>query len=123
MSANVVPFQRGDGDDPHRPMPAAKRAKARTRFPEGWAYGEPEKAAARKAGMPTLRVLNHQWEKFADHHMAKGSLMLSWPAAWRTWCHNYAERSGTAPQPRRSNSAPISGLAKLTGLFDEDGSA
>ena len=25
---------------------------------------------------------------FVDHHLAKGSLMADWEAAWRTWCRN-----------------------------------
>lgn len=27
-------------------------------------------------------------EKFVDHHLATGKVMLSWTAAWRTWMRN-----------------------------------
>lgn len=27
-------------------------------------------------------------EEFRDHHLAVGTLMLDWAAAWRTWCRN-----------------------------------
>jgi hypothetical protein len=32
-----------------------------------------------------------EFGKFKDHHMAKGSLMLNWDAAWRTWIRNSIE--------------------------------
>ena len=28
------------------------------------------------------------FDHFCDHHRAKGSTMLDWTAAWRTWCRN-----------------------------------
>ena len=35
------------------------------------------------------------WElgKFRDYHASKGSAMVDWDAAWRTWCRNSAEFS------------------------------
>jgi len=29
-----------------------------------------------------------EWNKFKDHHQAKGSRFVSWDAAWRTWLRN-----------------------------------
>lgn len=37
-----------------------------------------------------------EWQKFRDHHLAKGSLMADWSAAWRTWLRNMQRYN---PQP------------------------
>lgn len=67
------------------------QAKKRTAFPQDWTPGEAERAAADRAGM-NESARRQEWEQFRNHHIAKGSLMLDWAAAWRTWCGNY--RSG-----------------------------
>lgn len=41
-------------------------------------------AKASAAGIDLKREL----ERFKDHHAAKGSAMLDWQAAWRTWVGN-----------------------------------
>lgn len=38
-----------------------------------------------------------EWNKFKDHHRAKGSRFVDWDAAWRTWIRHaveFAERRG-----------------------------
>jgi hypothetical protein len=47
-----------------------------------------------------------EWPKFRDHHIAKGSLMADWSAAWRTWCANAKQFGRAAP-----NSMPALSLA------------
>jgi len=34
------------------------------------------------------RDVENQWDKFVSHHTAKGSLMINWDAAWKTWYCN-----------------------------------
>lgn len=44
-------------------------------------------------------------EKFRDYHLARGSAMKDWGAAWRTWCRNavtYRQRDGTKAKPGES---------------------
>ena len=35
-----------------------------------------------------------EWQKFRDHHVAMGSVMADWSAAWRTWLGNLAVFKG-----------------------------
>lgn len=42
--------------------------------------------------------LSLETRQFIDHHQAKGSLMLDWRAAWRTWITNAAKWSKPARQ-------------------------
>lgn len=55
--------------------------------------------AAESVGM-TPAVFRSEWQRFRDHHRAKGSVMADWDAAWRTWCANWTRFNGKPePQP------------------------
>ena len=43
-------------------------------------------------------------QRFRDYHMAKGSLMKDWAAAWRTWCGNAQRFAGNGRQTRPPDS-------------------
>lgn len=84
------PAREGEqGEDQERTSSATASPKAkRSSFPEQWTPGEAEREAATNAGMaPEHR--REQWDQFHDHHAAKGSMMVDWAAAWRTWCRNW----------------------------------
>jgi hypothetical protein len=68
-------------EDIEEPRKAAKRRGA---FPHDFQPNEAGLAAAQKAGVNVAREL----EAFRDHHVAKGSVMADWQAAWRTWVGN-----------------------------------
>lgn len=60
----------------------AKKAKPRSSLPDGF---EPNEAGQLSAqGLAVAAEL----AAFRNHHLAKGSLMADWQAAWRTWCGN-----------------------------------
>ena len=59
-------------------------AKRRTRLPADFYPDETGIAAIQKTGL-SLAV---ELEKFKNHHTGKGSVMLDWQAAWRTWAGN-----------------------------------
>lgn len=63
------------------PVLAAKR---RTQLPEGFLPNELGRAKAGEKGLSVETEL----AKFSDYHRAKGSVMLDWQAAWRTWIGN-----------------------------------
>lgn len=63
------------------------RKPRRSRFPNGAALGEEGLDYARSKGLSDTEA-HRQFERFADHHKAKGSLMADWSAAWRTWITN-----------------------------------
>ena len=62
----------------------------RTRIDEEWQPDTAGREFAEQRGVPESEV-----GAFVDHHLSRGNLMASWPAAWRTWCRN-AVRFGTA---------------------------
>lgn len=47
---------------------------------------------------------NLESEKFRDHHLANGSVMADWPAAWRTWYRNAVKFNRREQSNGRSNS-------------------
>ena len=58
-------------------------------------------------------------ERFRDYHLARGSLMRDWSAAWRAWCSNdrkFRERRGSAGTGRKQP-----GESKLGWLADHFG--
>jgi hypothetical protein len=81
-----------------------QRSKPRTGIPSTWNPDPAGVAYAEKAGMNRL-IIDREAGKFRNHHMAKGSLMADWNAAWRTWCDKAIEFS-TGP---RYSAAPLNG--------------
>lgn len=61
--------------------PAAKRA---TPFFEGFSLDAEMIAFANERGVDP----QEEFDKFRDHHKAKGSVFKDWPAAFRTWVRN-----------------------------------
>lgn len=60
---------------------------------------------AQRTGLPSPDV-DVEAERFRNHHLAKGSTMADWHAAWRTWCGNactFAERRG---RPNGASAGP-----------------
>ena len=58
--------------------------RRRQQLPEGFTPNEAGISAAQKKGISVPQEL----EKFRNYHQAKGSVMLDWQAAWRTWVGN-----------------------------------
>jgi hypothetical protein len=80
-----------------------KRTANRTQIKQNWTPGPDEADFAEKAGIDW----NKEAPKFIDYHLAHGSLMASWPAAWRTWIRNAAAWMAKA-QPVRSDLVSLS---------------
>lgn len=64
-------------------IPINGRARARQIEPEAQPTPN-DRAAASKTGLSEADF-GEVWSHFRDHHISKGSLMLDWAAAWRTW--------------------------------------
>lgn len=62
--------------------PARKTSRA-TGFPEGFALTDERRRYA-EGKVPGIDA-QAEFERFRDHHVAKGNTMKSWDAAWRTW--------------------------------------
>ena len=66
---------------------AVRKVKARTSLASDAQPNEADRASALAAGLYNGHF-REQWQRFRDHHLAKGSLMADWSAAWRTWLGN-----------------------------------
>lgn len=88
--------------------PKPKRAKPRTSMAEDRQPDERDRVAATEAGL-TDEQFRAEWRSFRNHHIAKGSLMADWSAAWRTWLGNYGKfnqpRDGPSGLSRQRGSA------------------
>lgn len=74
---------------------SGKVAAKRSQITEGWTPGPREREFAEGLGVDH----ETQAEAFRDFHLARGSLMADWSAAWRTWCRNEV-KFGRAPGQR-----------------------
>lgn len=75
----------------HPPIVVVESKKARQcRLPESFTPNEAGVAAA--DGLS----LGVELEQFKNYHEAKGTLMIDWQAAWRTWCGNARKFSKSA---------------------------
>jgi hypothetical protein len=61
-------------------------------LPKSFQLDDDLKRFAADKGYSTLET-NLMFEKFCNHHTAKGSTFKSWPAAWRTWVGNQTQWS------------------------------
>lgn len=66
------------------------RKKPATRAPDSFEITEPMWAWAQEQGVVHERI-ETETAKFLDHHKAKGSAFIDWPAAWRKWMRNVVE--------------------------------
>jgi hypothetical protein len=62
-------------------------------------------------------IFRREWRKFRDHHIAKGSLMADWRAAWRTWVGNIDQFARAGPPTTRNGKPSIQDVARR--LCDE----
>lgn len=77
--------------------PIGDRKRPATRMPP-----EPEVDAwLAKLSIPP-RASSVESAKFVDYHLARGSVMADWAAAWRTWTRNSVEFAQRAPARGRS---------------------
>ena len=66
------------------------KSSNRTRIGEDWQPSDVDRAFASGLGLDAERI-ERVAEHFKDWHLSHGSLMASWPAAWRLWCRNEAK--------------------------------
>lgn len=96
----------------------AKRAKPRTSISADRQPDDRDRDAANEAGL-TLEQFRTEWRNFRNHHIAKGSQMADWSAAWRTWLGNHQKfnksREGPTGLSRERGS-----LASLFGIIGKE---
>ena len=84
----------------------SESAKRATRLPEDADLTDAHVQAAASIGLDRATA-SAEWPQFKDHHRSRGSTMVDWLAAWRTWCRNSlkfaARKNGAYAAPTRTN--------------------
>jgi hypothetical protein len=86
------------------PAPTALRApknKPRSQLPDRWEPSEAGRALAAEKRLDLPETV----ARFRDYHVAKGTLMANWDAAWGTWCRSpyNAPAAGTGPPGHKTH--------------------
>lgn len=92
----TVPLSKKDLDR----SPTSRVTRKRTSLPDGFLLSEKMLAHARSKGLDPPRI-TREFDRFRDHHRAKGSLFVDWEAAWRYWVGNaleYSRKNGSGGQ-------------------------
>ena len=84
-------------------FPKIKTARRKARRPIASDEQPNEQDCAVAAHLPR-ETFRREWQQFRDHHIAKGSLMADWQAAWRTWVGNIGLFSRGPPTQDRKPS-------------------
>lgn len=90
--------------------PPPPKPRIRTQLNPALALTEKGRAFARERGFDD-READSLFQRFRDHHLAKGSTMVDWGAAWRTWVNNEVKFNGAG----RRETAAASGGARPAG--------
>lgn len=85
--------------------PKVKSESRAKRLPEDWILTPAHIEAAGKKGLDAARAAVEA-EKFCDYHRAKGTRMLDWMAAWRTWLGNAVTFDARRSPVVRNGSGP-----------------
>jgi len=92
--------EEGNGEAPVSPAIPPKPPKRATQLPDDFTPNETGVQYAQTRQV----ALTPELEAFRNWHVAKGTTMKDWQAAWRTWCDKAVEfgRAGQAPNARAS---------------------
>jgi hypothetical protein len=117
------PLDVGQGGAKKREPPAAalhappkrgrKPAACRTQIPADWMPDAELIAWVRDRWAANDRQIGKEAEKFRAHHTGKGSLMVDWVAAWRTWWLSGFHRIPERPQATSTTDTPNTKAAEL----------
>jgi len=73
-----------------------RTVKKKTPLPDDFSVNDRMVVLAKENGWPSPAS---EIEAFKDHHIAHGSMMADWDAAFRTWLRNCKKWAKTAPTP------------------------
>jgi hypothetical protein len=96
--------------------PKIKTARRKARRPIASDEQPTDQDCAVAAHLPR-ETFRREWQKFRDHHIAKGSLMADWRASWRTWVANIEQFARAGPPSTRNGKPSIQDVARR--LCDE----
>lgn len=90
---------------------AAKPAKRKSQLPDDFFPDETGVNKATEAGI----LVDQELERFRDFHKGRGSTMLDWQAAWRTWVGNAVKFAARSPPKSDRVSDRASKVAEFIG--------
>lgn len=73
-----------------RGPPKPRKSAAKTPLPEDFTPTEPRRRYAADHGFGELETMR-MFDRFKNHHTAKGSRFADWDAAWRNWVGNQVD--------------------------------
>jgi hypothetical protein len=89
-----------EASPPSRPRPAPERRKHR--LPMGWVAKPLVGVTAEIVQRWEVGRLERVLDSFENYHRGKGTVMIDWDAAWRTWVANEEKFEGRTTQNGRS---------------------
>jgi hypothetical protein len=112
----------GDAEEKRRdkketkPLVLVKKTKLRSPISEN---AQPESADKIFYMDHGCGQMDEDWAQFCDHHRSRGTLMLDWRAAWRTWVRNIGKFDAKRVRPTLMNGHNVSPekLAKSSTTF------
>ena len=87
-------------------LPRASRRDRAIRIPDDFAMDARMERYAAERGFAG-DTLKQMFQHFGNHHRAKGSRMVSWPAAWQTWVDKQATWNSQRAPMRRTGTPDV----------------
>lgn len=95
---NKTPTGNRKSSLPSEPSEPSLPNKSKILYPSGFQPSETIIALARERQWPSP---DSELEAFRDYHTARGSRMLNWDAAFRTWLRNAKRMNGDGKRPAK----------------------
>lgn len=83
---------------------AKKRRKPEIEIPENWVPSDRNISDATDRGFSQMEI-DHEADKFRNHHLSKQSRYRDWDAAWRTWLANSRKFQSNSRMAGKAGSA------------------
>lgn len=97
LDINIPPSETTSLRPPQENPPEKKsRKKSRTGLADGAQPDDKDRQIAEDAGL-SREEFRLEWQKFRAHHVATGSQMADWHAAWRKWTLNVRPLARAGP--------------------------
>jgi uncharacterized protein YdaU (DUF1376 family) len=94
---------------------AKKRRKPEIEIPEDWVPNDRNISDATDRGFSRAEI-DHEADRFRNHHLSKQSRFRDWDAAWRTWLGNarkFESNNGMAGKARPARYGSGSSIASI----------
>jgi Protein of unknown function (DUF1376) len=99
---------------------APPKPKRKARLPDDCQLTEKHIDAAKDRGILRSQVFD-EWEKFKNHHISRGTVMVDWWRAWLTWLGNFKKFNPQIKPPPNFATSGINGAMEfLSRVIDDE---